>query len=234
MKSKVKKNLLKIVRENYQSISDHFSKTREKFPKPELLRLAKEVESKSKVLDVGCGNGKLVKHLPENIEYLGLDTNENFIKIASEKYPNETIQFRFGDCLELNQEPEVNFDWVFCLAVLHHIPSFDLRVKALKQLRNKVNKEGKIVLTVWNLYKSKKYRKLIFKFWLLKLIGKSEMEKGDILFSWKNPKGEQVSQRYYHAFTKRELKKTCKKSKLKIEKIYKKDFNFYIILKRKS
>ena len=92
--------------------------------------------------------------------------------------------------------------------------------------------DGKIIIAVWNLWGQKKFKKLVFKFALLKLIKKNKMDIGDILFDWKNSKGEIVSRRYYHAFTKRELKKIIKKAGLKIEKIYKDKFNYYAVLKK--
>ena len=56
---------------------------------------------------------------------------------------------------------------------------------------------------------------------------------GDILFDWKNSQGKPISQRYYHAFTKRQLKKIIKIAGLEIEKIYKDKYNYYVILKKK-
>ena len=96
--------------------------------------------------------------------------------------------------------------------------------------------DGKIILTVWNMWSSKwqkqNFRKLIFKFALLKLIKKNKMDFGDVLFDWKNKKGLEVSQRYYHAFRKRELKKICKKAGLKVKKFKKDAFNYYLVLEK--
>ena len=116
--------------------------------------------------------------------------------------------------------------------MLHHIPGRKMQIGAIKQLRNKVAENGRIVLVVWNLWTHKKFRKLISKFFLLKLIKKNKMDFGDILFDWKNSQGENVSQRYYHAFRKRELKKISKKAGLKIEKIYNDQYNYYAILRK--
>jgi SAM-dependent methyltransferase len=130
----------------------------------------------------------------------------------------------------------MNFDYVFSIALLHHLPGSDLRIAALKQLKNKVSEDGKIIIIVWNLWGQKKFRKLIYKFFLLKLIKKNlpvgRMDFGDILFDWKNSAGEAQSRRYYHAFTKMELRKIIKKSGLKIEKLYKDKFNYYAILNK--
>ena len=58
------------------------------------------------------------------------------------------------------------------------------------------------------------------------------MDVGDITFDWKNNKGEIVAGRYYHMFTLRELKKISHKAGLKIEKLYKDEFNYFLILKK--
>jgi hypothetical protein len=82
------------------------------------------------------------------------------------------------------------------------------------------------------MWHQKKFVKLIFKYFVLRLIGKNKMDFGDILFDWKNSAGDAISQRYYHAFTKCQLKRMAKKSGLKIEKIYKDKYNYYLILNR--
>ena len=58
------------------------------------------------------------------------------------------------------------------------------------------------------------------------------MDFGDILFDWKNAKGEQISRRYYHAFSKNELKKLAIRAGFKIEKLYKDKYNYYLILEK--
>jgi len=254
MNKQTQKELLNIVKKNYQEIASHFSETREKHLWPALLDLTKNVPNKSKVLDVGCGNGRLVKaFLEKEVSYLGVDNSEEFIKQAKLKYVSESISednktklkikgsdidFKLADILDLGSVKSFDFDYVFSIAVLQHIPGKDLQIQSLRQLKNKVKKNGKIILSVWNMWSSewqmrgKSFRKQIFKFYFLSLIGKNKMDFGDIVFDWKNPKGERVSRRYYHAFSRRELKKIVKKAGLKIEKIYKDKYNYYLVLNK--
>jgi hypothetical protein len=58
------------------------------------------------------------------------------------------------------------------------------------------------------------------------------MDFGDILFDWKNSRGENISQRYYHAFTKRELRNIIKKAGLEVDKLYGDGKNYYVIAKK--
>ena len=55
------------------------------------------------------------------------------------------------------------------------------------------------------------------------------MDFGDLLFDWRAP-GSLMSKRYYHAFRQSELKKLVKKSGLKAEKIFRDNFNYYLVL----
>jgi len=232
MDIETQKKLLELVKKNYEEIADKFNETRKKHLEPlwsELVNLARQIKDDSKVLDVGCGNGRLLEAFKDKeVKYLGVDSSEKLIELARSRFPK--FQFTVGDILELGKIPEINFNFVFCVAVLHHLPGTDLRVAALKQLKNKIISDGKIIITVWNLWSQIKFRKLIFKFLLLKLIKKNKMDLGDLLFDWKNSAGQAVSQRYYHAFTKRELKKISKQAGLKIERLYQDKYNYYAVL----
>ncbi|MBL7057754.1 class I SAM-dependent methyltransferase [Patescibacteria group bacterium] len=233
MNRQTQKELLKIVEKNYIEIAKEFNETRKKELWSELKKISEQIKKGSKILDVGCGNGRIIDALlDKDIKYLGIDSSTNLIELAKSNHKEQGwAQFELGKIEELGKIKEHNFDYVFCLAVIHHIPGTQLQIEALKQLKNKVKKDGRIIISAWNLWNKPKFRSLIIKFALLKLIGKNKMDFGDILFDWKNKKGEKVSKRYYHAFTKRELKRIVKKSGLKIEKIYKDTYNYYLILK---
>ena len=226
-------NLLKLVQASYSQIAEDFNDTRKKQIWPELAKLAEGIDDsfrRQTVLDVGCGNGRLAGLFKDRkIDYFGVDNCQELICLAKDNHGN---CFAVGDILKLSLIKHYNFDYVFCVAVLHHLPGFDLRLEALKQLRSKVKDNGTIVITVWNLWSQKKYRRLILKYWLLKLLKKNQMDLGDIIFNWKNSQGFNITQRYYHAFTKRELMKLAKKADLVIDKLYKDKYNYYFILKK--
>ena len=61
MNKKTQKELLDIVKQNYEEIADQFSETRKKHLWPELIELTKNIKEGSSILDVGCGNGRLSK-----------------------------------------------------------------------------------------------------------------------------------------------------------------------------
>jgi len=255
MDKQTQQNLLDLVKRNYEEIAEDFDITRKKYLWPELIKLTESVKDGDKILDVGCGNGRLVKAFEnKKINYLGVDSSGELIELARENYvreiaklvPSKARDLRspstaprndkwvVGNILELDKLPEKDFDYVFCVAVLHHLPGEDWRVQALKQMENKLKPGGKIILTVWNLWSQKKFRKLIIKYGWLKLIGKNQMAWGDILFDWKNAKGEKISRRYYHVFAGYGLKKLAGETDLKIEKLYQDRHNYYLILHKST
>lgn len=72
-----------------------------------------------RVLDVGCGTGDALKHLG-NVNYLGLDRNEAYIKAAQKRF-NRPDCFLHGDVSTISERDLGEFDVVFCLGVLHHL-----------------------------------------------------------------------------------------------------------------
>jgi SAM-dependent methyltransferase len=228
MNKDTQKELLKIVQKNYEDDARTFDETREKHIYSPLLEMLQEVDLGARVLDVGCGNGRLLKVLSERqSKYVGIDQSESLIKICQDKYPD--YKFVAGDILNLGELADYDFDYVFCIAVLHHLPGADLRLQALRQLKNKIKNGGKIILTVWNMWPQEKYRRMFWKFALLKIVGKNKMDWNDVLFDWRAP-NSQMSKRYYHLFFQRELAKLAQKAGLRIVKKFSDKFNFYLVL----
>jgi SAM-dependent methyltransferase len=65
------------------------------------------------VLDAGCGYGRMCELFkPQNYE--GIDFSPDFIKLATEKYPNHS--FEVQDLKKLPYENK-QFDWSFCVSI---------------------------------------------------------------------------------------------------------------------
>jgi len=231
MESKVRDNLQKLVRDSYQAIASDFNVTRQKKIWPEIEKIVSRIKDGDKILDIGCGNGRLLSVLAnKQINYLGVDNSSELIKLAQRNYPNQ--QFKIGDILQLDLIPEKNFDYIFCIAVLQHIPSKKWRLEALKQLKEKIGVEGQIIVSNWNLWANPKHRPLLFKSYWSKILGKNQLDFGDIVFPWKNSQGQPVSSRYYHAFTALEIKKMIKLSQLRVANKIINKYNYWYILKK--
>lgn len=230
MKEQQVEKLLKVVKDNYQEIAGDFDETRKKPIWPELLKRVSNVKDGDSILDVGCGNGRLLEALKDKkINYLGIDNSENLIALAQKNYPDN--KFVVGNILDLEELKE-KYNFVISVAVLHHLPSFKLRQHALLQMLNATKDNGSVIFSVWRLWNNKKYRPLLMQNIWKKLIGRYDLEISDLLFSWKNKDGQSVSQRYYHAFTKRELKKLIKAAGYKKFELITEQFNYWVIIKK--
>lgn len=229
MKISEQTKLLNIVRDNYREIAGQFDITRKKHVWPELEKLAQNIKDGSSVLDVGCGNGRLLEVLEnKKITYLGVDNSEELITLAQKNYPH--YSFKVVDILDLKNKINQKFDLVISVAVLHHLPSGKLQVQALEQLKKMLSTDGQIIFSVWRLWGRKKYTKYLMKtIWQI-ISFRSKLNIGDILFPWKNSRGEIVSQRYYHAFNQWELKRLVKKAGFKNIKIYRDKYNYWVYL----
>jgi len=223
MKEEYAKKIIKKNREAYDSISEHFSQTRS-YLWEGLKQFSKQSQDGDKVLDFGCGNGRLLDIFKsKKIEYFGLDASEGLLREARERYKDElpegvvSTEFTNISSLELPFENGF-FDSVYSIAAVHHIPSRELRQKLLKEFKRVLKPNGNIVITNWNLWHGK-YLSLIFKYALKKIIGQTNMNFGDILVPWKDQSGRVLAERYYHAFTKKEFKGLVQDAGFKIEKM---------------
>lgn len=202
MDKKEADHLQKQTKELYTLIANHYSKTPGRSrPRPLIQEKLKDIKKGSKVLDVGCGNGISVLELPDNVKYMGIDTCKAFIEIAKNNYPDKNFIYYDKETLPCNEN---TFDWVLCIATLHHIPSKEKRKIMVKELKRVTKKGGKILVTVWDQWNIH-FAPFIIKNILKKSIGLSTLDWKDCFYSWKDPSGEIIGDRYFHAFTLKEL-----------------------------
>lgn len=151
--------------------------------------MKKYINENNKVLDLGCGNGRLFEIFTDkNTDYTGVDFSKKLIEIARQKYGD---YFKVSDILNL-PFPSENFDSVWSIAVLHHIPSVELRKRVLSEIRRVLRPNGMVIATCWRI--------------------KSFLRK-DIFVPFQGKK------RYYHIFSKREIKRLFEQSGFKIEEV---------------
>lgn len=231
MNKRTENYLLSLVRNGYNEIAESFNESRKKPMKEMVSEIVKKVDVRtgSRVLDLGCGNGRFFEILPEDIFYLGLDSSKNLIKFAKEKYGDE---FQVLDILKLDELKENNFNFIFSWAVFHHIPGRRLRIDFLNKVYDKMEAGGVFVFSVWRLEKKKGFKLLSIKSFFSFLLKGMVLDRGDIIFDWRGDKSGGKSLRYYHSFRLSEIVATIKKSKLKKEGFLEDAFNYYFILKK--
>lgn len=211
--------LIEKTKKDYEKIAEHFFLKR-RFFWPELEKIKNYIKDGDKVLDWGCGHGRLLLILKDKkIKYIGTDTSSKILEIAKKNFPRH--DFRLLDRLSLPLSDSF-FNVICCIATIHHIPSKNLRIKLLKEFRRTLKKDGILILTIWYLWIGK--RKIVFKYifkWLLSKISrkKTELDFKDIFIPWKNNQGKILAHRYLHAFSKRELAKLVEEAGFKIKEL---------------
>lgn len=222
MNPQTAKFLLKKTKKDYAELAEIFSHTR-KYLWKDLKEFDQYVKDGDTILDLGCGNGRLFELFNDKkVSYVGVDNCEELIKIAKEKYQSTSATFLVGDAVDLPFENE-KFDAIFCIAILNHIPSKELRIKVLKDIKEILKKDGILIMTNWNFYQ-KNFFPLIIKSFFASFFLK-KMDFGDLLIPWKLKDSsrcgvDKIVHRYYHAFSMRELSRLFKQTGFEVIKKY--------------
>ena len=194
--------IIRQTRDNYNRIAPHFSDTRSR-PWGELNRLNRYIKDGQKILDWGCGNGRLVQCLGDKkVQYFGVDQSIELIKIARARYKKEIDSGRVKFfCVAGGKKnfPDHYFDAVFMIASFFHLPTVASRQNYLDRIYNQLKSGGKLIMTVWNLESEWAQEASIKKGW-------TKIGDHDFLIPWRNPAGEVLCERYYHAFGRAELR----------------------------
>jgi ubiquinone/menaquinone biosynthesis C-methylase UbiE len=192
--------------ETYDAIAHHFSNTR--FAAGSFLKtLTSLVRPKDHILDVGCGNGRLVEALPQKIQYTGVDTSKKLLEKARRLHPEYHDSFLWFDGKHLPVTvPHITH--LFMLATFHHVPK-PLQITLLSECHRVIQPGGSLTLTVWHLWRKPFSGYLLSS--LPKKILSQSLDVFDIYVPWKNQKKEVLGKRFFHMFKKSELTSIAKK-----------------------
>lgn len=193
--------IIEKTRDDYDLIAKEWDLSRNRASQIK-INLISEVKLENKVLDIGCGNALMFPFILEKSAfYSGLDISEKLIEIARKKYSKEVKQKKaelvVGQATDLPFKDN-EFDFVISFAVLHHIPSKELRKKFFEEIKRVSKLNAKVKIIVWNLLSDWANKRFNIK---SQLNGK---QNGDILIPWKATQGE-IIDRYYYQFSKKEL-----------------------------
>jgi ubiquinone/menaquinone biosynthesis C-methylase UbiE len=75
------------------------------------------------IVDIGCGSGLILEHLPADIKYLGIDISAQYIRSARKRFSARGTFF-LGTARDLVNQDGSHFgsaDLVLCNGLLHHL-----------------------------------------------------------------------------------------------------------------
>lgn len=210
-------------RQSYEVAAPIFDKTRNHLW-PEVAALLATVKAGERIVDLGCGNGRLLNGLPSvNVVYTGIDANEHLLQQARERYPQHTfVRQELPD--KTTAIPQCNL--ITAIAFLHHVPRASDRLRLLQQAYEALSPEGRLIITVWNLWQ-KRYMTSFFQHWWLKSAW------NDCFLRWNHGLSQPVW-RYYHAFRPRELERLVRRAGFTITYFNTKGHNFILEAKKHS
>lgn len=225
--------LLDLNRQFYQTFGTQFSATRMRI-QPGVKRILTQVGAVEHTLDLGCGNGQLALYLLNHgyrVFYTGLDFSEVLIKIArqrlaKEKNPHKTsYTFLPADLSTDDWDqalPYTNYNKVYALAILHHLPGNTLRCQTLskvhKLLQNTSQSKtpGLFIHSVWQFLNNTRLRNRVVP-WEKAGLTSEDVEPGDYLLDWRYG-GYGI--RYVHQFTEDELFSTATATGFKVKETF--------------
>jgi tRNA (uracil-5-)-methyltransferase TRM9 len=236
--TQIVEQLLAINRKFYSEFARAFSETRSS-AQTRLDRIVTYIGDDVKVLDVGCGNGRLAERLEKEgrrVRYTGVDGSPELIAIAAARKTSlrrVVADFSVADITSPNWNvvlPAASCDIAVALAVLHHVPSFDLRCHVLRDICALLKPGGTFFMTNWHFQRNERLRKKIVP-WQNLGIDERGLEQGDALLTWERGG---VGYRYCHLITKSEVLRIAEQSGFQIIRQFyaDADLNLYSVLKR--
>lgn len=199
--------LVEINRDFYTRFGDSFSATRHRI-QPGVRRVLEMLKGDESILDLGCGNGEFARELAKRGHrgpYLGVDFSLPLLRDAESMPQGFPAKFMQADLTQLSKNQWTvdggNWEVVTAFAVLHHIPSTEMRLDILRTVRGLLSDDGKFIHSNWQFLNSEKLKGRI-KPWEDAAIQTSEVDAGDYLLDWRSG-GEGL--RYVHHFNESEL-----------------------------
>ncbi len=123
-----------------------------------MKKWVKDLKNQDCVLDLGCGEGRILQDVKVNIDYTGIDFSRKLIAIAKTKYGNKNYKFIVGDLKNDRVWKKLGkFDKIFLSAVLHHFGEEREQLDLLKKVKKHLKTGGIVYFSVWNLWQKKFY-----------------------------------------------------------------------------
>lgn len=240
MRLEVVERLLSINREFYQSFAKPFRATRGRL-QPGVIQALESVNPDASMLDLGCAHGLLAEELAgrgHSGVYVGLDSSQPLLDSAPYDLLPPHYQFALADLADAEwpsiartllvegmhkeQDPDENptlFDQVFAFALLHHMPSAELRQSTAAAIGALLKAEGRVAVSAWDFLASSRLRDRIVA-WETVGLADEDVGDGDYLVEWREG-GRAV--RYVHHFIESELRSLAHNGGFDVAEQYRSD-----------
>ena len=219
MDSSTAAHLIELNRDFYDRFGSAFSATRQRI-QPGVRRVLDLLKGDESILDLGCGNGELARELAKRGQrgsYLGVDFSLPLLRDAAllpEGFSARFVQADLAQLSVFSNQLSIAGGWsvVTAFAVLHHIPSYELRLSILRIVRQFLKDDGLFIHSNWQFLNSEKLKARIQP-WEAAEIPTSAVDAGDYLLDWR---GGGTSLRYVHHFDENELDELAKASGFRV------------------
>lgn len=218
------KDIKKKVKDDYDLIAKEFAASRN-FAWNEFEDFLPYYKANFDVLDLGCGNGRLLAFLKEKGvgAYVGIDNSKELALIAKAKNPSG--KFLIADISSAGEMKSVlesgkKFDAIFAIASFHHLPAGS-QLETLKLWKSFIKDGGYLFMTNWNLFQFR-----FLKAWISAIFYPKYGFFG-LQIPWKLKVGK-IVKRFYYAFTGKRLRRLLKEAGFKVV-VFKKGKNFVTI-----
>ncbi len=194
------------VREVYDQIADHFSKTRAN-PWPEIENFLEGVQSGGLGLDVGCGNGRHLDVLARRTDRaVGVDASPALLDRARKRLAGSgRVGLVCADAVSLPL-PDGLVDVGLYVATLHHLPDRETRQASLDELARVLGPDGRALVSAWSTTHDR-------------FDAPGDGSGFDTTVDWTLPDGETVP-RFYHIYAPPEFDADLAASTLAVEETF--------------
>ncbi|MGC9395993.1 MAG: class I SAM-dependent methyltransferase [Anaerolineae bacterium] len=212
----------------YEALAEVFAASRGA-KEPGLERVFEQMQPGARVLDLGCGQGRVAAMLPAGCEYVGMDFSTEMLAIA-ERAANADVSveqlssaphFVVGDLLDPEWPTLLpsDADWVILRAVLHHIPGEERRQSVVKRAAGCLAPYGRLLLANWQFLEIERLRRRLLS-WDVVGLQADDVEPGDYLLDWQR---EGYGIRYVHLIDEDETVSLATYAGLTIETLFRAD-----------
>lgn len=222
------RRLAELNRRFYEEHAENFADSRPRI-NPGVRRVLARIPAGARVLDVGCGDGKVARTLPP-VDYTGIDQSAALLERARRftlhharrtahptepptASPKASVVWLEADLLAPETLPVSAHDFILAFAVFHHLPGRDTRQVVLARLAQRLAPGGIFAMSNWQFHTNPRLRRRQAP-WTAIGLSEADVEPGDALLTW-DRKG-QSGLRYVHALDHAEARALAEAAGLEI------------------